>query len=324
MQNAPARILVTGAAGALAKRVIAALKEDYPVVAVDFRDCPELNGDIPGYCVDFNKRGFEDVFRRHRLAGVIHLGRALFSESTAKNRYNANVLGTRRLLDLCLKYQVAPVLVLSTCYVYGAHPYNPALLDEETPLKAAQLSLNLVDAVELENLTSIYLWKYPQLNITLLRPCHIVGPGMHNGISLLLSRKLAPVLAGFSPLMQFIHVDDMARAILLAFRNNRPGVYNIAPQDWIPYRKALEAGGCIPLPLPSIPTVLARGILALLRWKALPSYLVNYLKYPVIIDGSLFEKTFGFQPEHSLAEIFRYYREQKAVKPTPAARVGGR
>ena len=30
---------------------------------------------------------------------------------------------------------------------------------------------------------------------------------------------IAPVLAGFSPMMQFIHIDDMADAIVLAYKN---------------------------------------------------------------------------------------------------------
>lgn len=90
------RILVTGAAGALAQQVIDRLREDCDLVAVDFREQVYLGDDIPSYCIDFNKRVFEDLFRRYRFDGVIHLGRIMSSQLTRMRRYNANVLGTQK------------------------------------------------------------------------------------------------------------------------------------------------------------------------------------------------------------------------------------
>lgn len=304
-------LLITGAGGALARRVIKNLKDSVDIVGVEFRSDTPPPGDIPSYRVDFHKRGFEDVFREHKIDAVIHLGRFEAEESTPESRYNANVMGSQRLFDLSVKYGVSRVIVLSTFYVYGASPYNPALLTESSPLKASGLSKDLVDAVELANLSNIYLWKYPELNMTILRPCHIVGPGVRNSISLLMSQPMAPVLLGFSPMMQFIHIDDMATAICLAFDKPERGVFNVAPGDWVSYQDALRASGCIRMPLPSIPPLVPNTISRLLRWKAFPNFLINFFKYPVIIDGRNFEKTFAFTPKISLKEIFRYYSQTK-------------
>ncbi|HEX4939798.1 MAG TPA: SDR family oxidoreductase [Candidatus Kapabacteria bacterium] len=306
-------ILITGAGGALAQQVIQQLKRDYHVVLVDFRRRVPLEEGMSSYRVEYNKRGFEDIFRKHKIEGVIHLGRMGLYESTHRNRYNHNVLGTQRLLDLSHKYGVHKVVVLSTFFVYGASPYNPALLTEEAPLKASELTMDLVDSVELENLANIYLWKYPELNITILRPCNIAGPGVLNSMSLLLSSKFAPVLMGFSPMMQFIHVDDMGHAVALAFRKNKPGVYNVTTDDWISYQEALKLCGCNRVPIPSLPEWLPKAISKRADWKGWPPYLINYYKFPVIIDGSLFNKTFGFRPKKSLDDIFTYYREKKEM-----------
>lgn len=311
MNDTSGAILVTGAAGALAQQVIQRLRRHHPVVAVDFREQVYLGRNIPSYRLDIGKRSFEDIFREHRIRGVIHLGRLLASEETRMRRYNANVLGTQRLLDLCNKYEVSEVLILSTFHVYGANAYNPALLDESAPLKAAGLTMDLIDSVELENLANIYLWKYPNLNIHILRPCNIVGPGVRNTISTLLSSRFSPVLAGFSPMMQFIHIDDMADAILVAFESNKPGIYNVAPDDWVAYQEALVACGCTRIPLVSIPPAVPRMISRLLDLKSFPPYLINYFKYPVIIDNRLFTQTFGFRPQKTLSEIFDYYRKLK-------------
>ena len=307
-------VLVTGAAGSLAKRVIARLHGKYHVVAVDFRQKVETDADIPSYKVEMFKRGFEDIFRNHKIDAVLHIGRIFAHESTRQNRYNANVLGSKRLFDLCRKYKVGQVLVHSTFYVYGASPYNPALLDEEAPLKASDVTADLVDTVELESLAKIHMWRYPELNMTILRPCNVLGPGVRNSMSLLLSRPLAPVLMGFSPLMQFLHVDDMADAMFTAFEKNKPGIYNVAPDDWVAYQEAVAQCGCKRLPLMSVPPVLPKLISGLLNWNAFfPPYLINYFKYPVIIDGKLFRETFDWKPKRNLNDIFSYYRKNKLV-----------
>lgn len=305
------KIMVTGAAGALAKKVIDILKRDYKIVAVDFRTKVDLGIPVESYKIDFNKRIFEDLFREHEFEGIIHLGRIGAHELNRHTRYNANVIGTRKLFDLAKKYNVKQTIVLSTYFVYGASPYNPSLLDEKTPLKASELTMDLVDSVELENLSNIYLYKYPELNITILRPCNIAGPGVRNTFSQLFSDRRAPVVWGFSPLMQFIHIDDMRDAIVSAFIQNKPGVYNVAPADYIAYQDAVKEAGCQAIQIPSIPPILTERIAKLLNWRTFPPYLINYYKYPVIIDGNLFEKTFDFKAKYTLKEIFSYYKNLK-------------
>ncbi|MGH8529648.1 MAG: SDR family oxidoreductase [Nevskiales bacterium] len=305
-------LLVTGAGGALGRRVVTRLKDDYNVVGVDFRWRKNLDPDIVHYEVDFNKRSFEDVFREHEFAGILHLGRIIASEMTRPRRYDSNVLGAQRLFQLGVKYGVSRVLVLSTHFVYGAHPLNPALLDEDAPLKASSVTGELVDSVETESLASIFLYKHPETSVIILRPCNILGPDVHNALSRLLTQEYAPYLAGFSPMMQFLHVSDMADAVVLAFKKDVRGVFNVAPDDWIGLQDAMELCGCTKLPLPSIPPLLPKMLTTVFgRW-SYPSYLINYLKYPVVIDGSAFRETFGFRPKRSLDEIFEYYRREKA------------
>ncbi|MEJ2669442.1 MAG: NAD-dependent epimerase/dehydratase family protein [Gammaproteobacteria bacterium] len=307
-------ILITGAGGALARRVLSQLKYDFNIVAVDFRRRVQTDRGMPSYRVSYHTRAFEEIFRDHPISGVLHIGRMGLYESDHKHRYTVNVLGTQKLLDLSLKYQVKKVVVLSTYYVYGASPYNPALITEDYPLKASELVSDLVDSVELENLANIYLWKYPELNMTILRPCNIVGPGVLNRVSQLFSRRWAPVITGFSPMMQFIHVDDMAEAMALAFRVNHPGVYNVAVEDWVSYQAALLQCGCRRVPVPNVTGKFVSLMARKVAGRAFPDYLTNYYKYPVIIDGSLFNRTFQFVANRSLDDIFSHYRETKELQ----------
>ena len=132
-------------------------------------------------------------------------------------------------------------------------------------------------------------------------------------MSALLSSTKAPVLAGFSPMMQFMHIDDVAEATAIAYKGNKPGIYNVAPEDYVAYQDALIASGCKRRFLPSIPPALPLSISKVMRSRAFPSYLINYFKYPVVIDGSLFKKTFGFKPKRGFNDIFSYYRKQKEL-----------
>jgi len=305
------KILITGAAGALAKYVIDKLKGEYEIVGVDFRGLKALHPDTVDYEVDFNKRSFEDVFREHNFSAVLHLGRIKISDLDRGRRFSSNVIGTERLLRLALKYGVEQVLVLSTYHVYGADPHNPSLIDEDYPLKAAGYAQELVDAVELENLANIYLYKHPELNITVLRPCNIAGAGINNSISRMLAQPLAPCVGGFSPLMQFIHVEDMASAVVECLYKNIPGVYNVAPDDWIAYQDALQLAGCRRLFLPAVPASLTGTLASMMGRFAPPSYLLTFFKYAVILDPGKFDKTFDFKPVYSFDDIFAHYRAAK-------------
>lgn len=305
------RLLVTGAAGALAQQVIRRLRGQHDLVVVDARTEVTTPPDIPSHRCDFLHRSFEELFRQHQFTGVLHLGRLSSADLTRERRYNANVLGTQRLLEHCLKYEVRQLLVMSTHYVYGAHPYNPAFLTEDAPLKAAGYTQDLVDSVELENLVMIHLWKNPALRTTLLRPCHIVGPGINNTMSQLLSQRRAPALMGFSPLMQFLHVADAADAIVTAWLGDVPGIYNVADDDCVAYQDALRLSGCKRLLIPSVPEALSRRLVAKLDKRYFPLYLMDYFKYATTIDGRLFRDTFGFRPRHSLLDIFQHYANLK-------------
>ena len=60
--------------------------------------------------------------------------------------------------------------------------------------------------------------------------------------------------------------------------------------------------------IPSVPTALTESISKVMKSDIFPPFLLNYYRYPVIIDGNLFEKTFEFKPKKSLEDIFNYYK----------------
>jgi UDP-glucose 4-epimerase len=124
-------------------------------------------------------------------------------------------------------------------------------------------------------------------------------------------QERVPVLMGFSPMMQFIHLEDMADAIVVAFEQNHPGIYNVAPDDCVPYQTAIELCGCKKRHVPSIPPNMPLLLARLTKRELFPPHLLNYFKYAATIDGRLFSQTFGFTPRYTLKDIFAHYRNLK-------------
>jgi UDP-glucose 4-epimerase len=308
------KILVTGAVGRLASHVTATLAESHELVGADVR--PLKSGrTFPGefYCVRYTQRRMAEVFRKHKPEVMVHLGRIRGTQvSSTSYRFKQNVLGTRNLLDLSSKHGVKRVVALSTYHVYGAHQHNHVGLKEDSPLRASQIFPELADAVELDHAVTGYLWRCRDVETVVLRPCNIVGPSLKNMISRLLRARRVPMLLGYDPMMQFIHERDAARAIVLAVeKNGGAGVYNLAGEGAVPYSHAIRIAGGVGLSVPHFIAYPMVGTLA--RWSLLfPKHLMDYFRYPTVIDDELFRAQFGYAPQWSTVDTLASLR---AVRP---------
>lgn len=309
-------ILVTGAAGPLARLVAEALV-DHPaldgaeLLGADVRPMPPGTS-FPGpfYQAYYTQRKIDDVFRRHRPDVVVHLGRIRGTElESFQRRFTQNVLGTRNLLEQALRHGARRVVVLSTYHVYGAHQHNHVHIGEDEPLRASQIFPELADAVELDHAAAAFLWRHRKVETVVLRPCNIVGPSLNNMISRLLrSGRRVPTLLGYDPVMQFLHEADAARAIAEAVAKDRAwGVYNVAGEGVVPWSHAIRLAGAEPLPVPHVLAYPLVGMLA--RWRLVfPKHLMDYFRYPTVIDDDAFRADFRFAPALSAVKTLRSVR----------------
>ncbi len=311
-------ILVTGASGGLAGIVVRELSTRYELVGVDPR--PLRKGkDFPGefHVIDYQHRRMSEVFRSRRIDVLLHLGRIpVGARLTSSDRYQTNVLGTRNLLQLCRRHGVSQVVILSTFHVYGAHPHNPGHLLEDDPLRASQTFPELRDSVEMDNLARMFMLQNPSIHVQLLRPVHVVGATIQNYISQLLRSELCPVLAGYDPLLQFVHETDLAAAIQLAIEAKSSGVYNVAGEGVVSYRRAIAAAGARAVPLPSILVYGAMGALSRFRL-GFPKHLVDFFRYSAVVSDASFRRDLGYAPAVSTVEALRSLRSLRAVVEPP-------
>jgi UDP-glucose 4-epimerase len=255
--------------------------------------------------VDIRKRKVEDVFRHHAVEALIHLGimhdpRMPFSEA-----HSFNVLGTHKVLDLCVRHGVKKVVVLSSANVYGPLPDNSNFLTEDAPLMAADRYSDVRDLIELDMYAQSFMWKHPEIETVLLRPVNIVGPTVRNAPSNYLRLERPITVMGFDPMVQLIHEEDVARAMVLALRPGVRGVYNVTGPGEVPLSSVLRELGRSPIP---IPHVLVRPLLRRAFEAGLSGFQpeeVDHIQYLCMVDGSRFARDAGWAPSHGLRETIR-------------------
>lgn len=316
------KVLLTGAAGQLARLVALSLAErGHEVIGMDLR--PTRHRDFPGpfeRVKRYDHRTVAEVFRSRAPQVLLHLGiRAGGFQAEARQRYTQNVLGTRHLLELCRTYGVRRAVVFGTYHVYGAHPNNPTFLREDAPLRAVQNFPELLDAVELDHTVTNFLWRHKdQVPTVLLRPVNLAGPHLRNQVTTLLRGRVCPRLYGFNPMQQFLHESDMVRLLVDLVPGEESAVYNVCGEGAVPWRRAIEIAGSRAMPLPHPIAYPAVRLLARLN-VAFPEHLMDFFRYPVIISDELLRSRYAWQPRVSVVDTLRSIHDV----PADAARAAG-
>ncbi len=301
----PGLVAITGIAGNLGKALARLLHTEAQIVGIDRRPFREKPKDIEHHQIDVRKRKVEEVFRRRRIEALIHLGimhdpRIPFTEA-----HSFNILGTHKILDLCVQHRVKKVVVLSSSNAYGPLPENSNFLTEETPLMAASRYSDVRDLVEVDMYAQSFLWKHPEIETVVLRPVHIVGPTVRNAPSNYLRLERPITVLGFDPMVQLIHVDDACRAMALALQPGVRGVYNVTGPGEVPLSAVLRELGRKPVPVPHflVRPLLRRAFEA--RLTSFPPEEVDHLQYLCAVDGSRAARDLGYAPRHSMRETIR-------------------
>jgi UDP-glucose 4-epimerase len=312
-------VLVTGISGNLGRALARLLHKTDRVIGVDRRPFPGAPKDLEVHHLDIRKRKAEDLFRRGDVQAMIHMAIVRDPRLPQHEHHSFNVLGTKAVLSHAAKYGVRKVVVLSSAFVYGPQPGNDNFLTEESPLLGSQRFPEIRDLVEVDMYAQQYIWKHPEVETVILRPVHIVGPTVKNAPSIYLRLPRPWMLAGFDPMVQLIHEDDVARALALALRPGIRGIFNVCGPGELPLSAVLRELGRAPIPVPHL---IARPILDKLfqyRLAGFPSAELDHLQFLCTVDGTRAERELEFRPSHTLRETIRSVVGETAPRVHPAA-----
>jgi len=306
-------VVVTGISGNLGRTLTKLLHRTERIVGLDRRPFPGAPKDVELFQLDLRKKKAEDVFRIHEVKAVIHMGIMHDPRMSSEEHHSFNVVGTTRVLEAVAKFGVKKVVVLSSANVYGPSPDNSNFLSEDAPLMAASRFSGVRDLIEVDMLAHGFFWRHPDIETVILRPVHILGPSIRNAPSNYLRLRHPWVLAGFDPMLQLIHQEDAARAMVEALRPGLKGVYNVVGPGEVPLSAVLRELGRTPIP---VPHPIARPLLgALFRYRLanFPPPELDHIQFLCMVDGSRWRADVGWVPQHSMKDTIRSVDGERAA-----------
>jgi UDP-glucose 4-epimerase len=305
------KIVIPGASGALARKLVKSLSaHGHEVIGLDRRPWP--TAPIEFYQVDVRKRGAEDILRRARPHAIVHMATVTSLVVPGEERYQINLGGTRAVFEYARSYGVEHCIFVGRHTYYGAGPESPLSHTEDDPPLELYRFPELADLVAADLYAAAALWRFPELVTTVLRACYTLGPSGHGTLASFIRGKRVPLVFGFDPLFQFLHEDDLVRAIELTLAKRLRGVFNVAGPIPLPLSTVVSEGGRTPVPIPEF--VLA-NVLGRLGLPKLPTGALAHLKYPIVVDSRAFREQTNFVCEYDEIETIGAFR--RAFPPPP-------
>jgi len=240
------------------------------------------------------------------------IGATIVVHSALKNNPTLNwvyaheleVIGTLNIVSACKAANVRKVVFCSTTAVYGASPKNPNYISEAHPLDRHPHAHFVRDKVEAEKQVATLHEDAPQILLTILRFCLIVGPQSKNYFTELFRRRVVPTLLGYDPLMQFIHESDAEAALEKAVFEDYRGTFNIVGKGVIPLSYALREASKWGFPVAPFIAYPLMQILWNLQLAAVPGKLLDYFRFLWVADGEKAKEVMNFVPKLTSKDAF--------------------
>lgn len=239
-------VVVTGAAGAVGRRVCAALSTEpgYAVTAIDRRPLPVLPPGVVMQPLDLATADLKPILEG--AAAVIHLASNFDPEQDDLTAARADLECTKRVLDAAGAVGVGHIVLLSSAMVYGAWPGNPVPLTEEAPLRPNPEFPFAVYKAEVERLALEWRQAHPSTTMSVLRPATTLADGEISWVARTLRAAAVMDVGETDPPVQFLHTDDLAQAVVLAATSTLAGTYNVSPDGWLDGEGQRELAGRVP------------------------------------------------------------------------------
>ncbi len=290
------RVFVTGSSSHLAQSLLPRLCDDpgvTGVTGVDLAPPRFAHAKFAAHRLDIRSPRIAGLIAEHdalvHLAFVVLRGRMSEAEM-----FDINVRGSHRVFHAARSVGVARLLHVSSAAVYGSGVH----LSEDAPLAPLPRFLYAQHKAHLEQLLAI---EFPEC--VRLRPHVVLGPHAHPVLRQLLNQPCYVRLPDPQPLLQCVHEDDVARAVLLCLAKPVRGAFNLAVEDNFSFRDAIRSRHRLRVPLP--PAV-ARSMLKLAcrwaGWGGEPAW-IDGLARTLIVNCRRIRVELGWRSSYSAAQV---------------------
>jgi UDP-glucose 4-epimerase len=310
------RYLITGGSGYIGSRLVDHLsrrEQTEAIVVADVRPPTSYRPKTTFAALDVrDRRATRELFERERPDCIVHLAYLLNPIHDEAAMYDVDVNGTQNVLDAAAATGVQQLLATSSTTAYGAFPDNPVPLTEDDPVRGAPDFSYARDKAESDRLAQLWGLQHPDRVMTIVRPCIVFGPDVDNYIVRLWLRQ--PFRADFGTPdqpMQFVHVDDVAEALIRLLEGRHTGVFNVAADG---YLSVVEASDLIGLTPRRVPYTLFKRLADAL-WKArvteAPAGQLEFVIHPWVASNEKLKTTTGWTPRWTSREVFELTMKAK-------------
>jgi nucleoside-diphosphate-sugar epimerase len=262
---------------------------------------------------------------REAFAGadvVVHLAFLITGNASRETTRAINVEGTLNVFRAAAEAGAHRFVYASSIAAYGFHRDNPIGMTEDWPVRPAARLFYAQEKAEVEELLAAEAAEHPELALYLLRPPVVLGPNTLGAKDLLpgplapLGRRIAeaanrrlpvpvPLVVPTMP-VQFVHEDDVGRALLLCVLGaGPPGPYNIAGDGVLTAVDVAREYGALPIPVPAAPAELAARAISRLPFLPPAAEWVEAFSHPAIMDTTKAREQLGWRPRYSGLEALR-------------------
>lgn len=176
------------------------------------------------------------------------------------------------------------IVLVSSAMVYGAWANNPVPLTEDAVLRPDVDFAYARQLAAVEQVADAWRSSRPGRRVTVLRPVVSMAADGTTGLAIALAAGMGQRFGVDDPPAQFLHLDDLASAVSLAIDRSLDGVFNVAPDGFIPASSVRALSGARPrTPMPERLAELKNAI----RWRfqrgPIPPGLRSYTRSPWLV-----------------------------------------
>ena len=184
----------------------------------------------------------------------------------------------------------------------------PGPITEDAPLRPLAGFQYSRSKVLSEEMLQRFTHENPDIEVTVLRCCMVMGPGGTNYVTNAFQKPLLIRVAGYDPPLQFIHEYDMDRLLALFSLEPRPGVFNVAGEGVVRYSRLAQI---LERRLLSLPPVIAYPLVQL-SWKLrlqrdAPADGLDLIRYPIVLSTGKLKQATGFRFQYTAEEAVSSY-----------------
>ncbi len=227
-------ILIIGSSGLIGSSLVKGLKQRKDINLICY-DISNLKLNLKSFFIKGSIDDLKNLYKKTqgiKIDVVVHLAAFLGVKNTEIDKLkclNTNILGTKNVLDFCVKKKIKKIIFSSSSEVYGEGGKN--FLKEDSFLKPK--SVYGITKVVNEEYIKAYCIKF-NLNFNICRFFNIYGPFQRNEfvipkfINKVKKNQPIEIYGNGKQIRSFCYVDDAAEALIkIIFKKSRDKIYNI-------------------------------------------------------------------------------------------------